>query len=33
MNSTDINSPINIPNDNIEEMDLTTKYICENIDK
>ena len=33
MNSTDINSPINIPNDNIEVLDLTTKYICENIDK
>ena len=33
MNATDINTQINIENNNIEEIDLTTKYICENIDK
>ena len=32
MKTTEINK-INNENDNIEEIDLTTKYICENIDK
>ena len=33
MDSGENNLPINNPNINIEEMDLTTNYICENIDK
>ena len=33
MNSSDINKQTNNENNPIEEMDLTTKYICENIDK
>ena len=33
MNPTNINVQINEPNVKIEEIDLTTKYICENIDK
>ena len=32
METNEINK-INIENNNIEEIDLTTKYICENIDK
>ena len=33
MDSGENNLPINNPNINIEEIDLTTNYICENIDK